>query len=588
MPEDEEGAQEPRYDVVWPLGPVQQGAVRAASPRSGLGGHRVAFVWDYLFRGPEMFSIIEAEWRKADATTEFIDYEVFGSIGTSTPEGAGNLKLLGQRLHDHGADYAIVGVGACGACMPACVRAAAACEAAGVTAIVIGATGFEKLGHIVARLKGIDYLPIAVYPGVVLSDTSETFTERVRETVWPEIEQLVRAGRTSDAVTAPASADTGPAPRDIVLSGSFDDVQERFTEWLWTDGLPIVPPTRRRVDAFLAFTDRDADDVVAVLPPENRNATVWNIAVNGVMAGCRPEYLPVLIAVVECLADPVFRLEDQGSTSGREPLITISGPLVRQLDFNRGTGVMRLGRQANSTVARFARLVMRNLGGLRIPPGDQDHGAFGCGFLVTLAEDLEATAAVGWASYGVDRGFAAGDTVVTLQSVVNGSAPIYSAGESADEHLSSISLLFGEAMGPRAMTGLLKDAWYPLLVLGPSVARTLVEFGCGKQKIREYLHRNTRMAASTMEHYVWLAGGVKVTLAELSAEGRIPPGYADSADPERLVPMFLDPAWIGIMIAGNPNRNQSRAYVTDHVGGPPPARRVVLPAAWEELRGRRG
>ena len=160
--------------------------------------------------------------------------------------------------------------------------------------------------------------------------------------------------------------------------------------------------------------------MIAVLPPENRSATVWNIAVNGVMAGCRPEYLPILIVVVECLADPVFRLEDQGSTSGREPLIVVSGPLVAQLDFNSGTGVMRLGRQANTTMARFARLVMRNLAGLRIPPGDQDHGAFGCGFLVTLAEDAEHTKAIGWDPYSVERGFAADDSVVSVQSVVNG------------------------------------------------------------------------------------------------------------------------------------------------------------------------
>jgi hypothetical protein len=496
------------------------------------------------------------------------------------------VKLLGERLHEHRADYAVVGVGACGACMPACVRAAAVCEAAGVTAITIGATGFEQLGHSVARTLGIDHVPIVVYPGVVLSDTAETFSERVRDTVWPQIQELVSQGRAEGATADRAPTDHTPAPRDIVLSGDLDEIQERFNDLLWTDGLPIVPPTRRRVEAFLSFTDRDPDDLVAVLPPENRSATIWNIAVNGVMAGCRPEYLPVLIAVVECLADPVFRLEDQGSTSGREPLITISGPIVSELDFNSGTGVMRLGRRANTTVARFARLVMRNLAGLRIPPGDQDHGAFGCGFLVALAEDAERTKALGWTPYGVDRGFGDGDSVVTVQSVVNGSAPIYSAGESADEHLSWISSLFADAMGARAMTGLLKNAWYPLLVLGPSVAATLVEFGCDKQKIRTYLHQNTRIAARDMEAYVWISGGVKVTLADLAAEGKIPPGYVESSDPGRLVPMIPDPDWIGIMVAGNPNRNQSRAYVTDHVGGPPPARQVVLPHRWKEQLGR--
>jgi hypothetical protein len=368
-----------------------------------------------------------------------------------------------------------------------------------------------------------------------------------------------------------------------VFSGTLDEVHEHFLASLWTDGLPIIPPTRDRVEAFVSFTDRDPADVVSVMAPESRRATIWSIAVNGVMAGCRPEYMPILIAIVECLADPVFRLEDQGSTSGREPLVTISGPLVRELDFNSGTGLMRLGRQANSSVARFVRLVLRNLCGFRIPPGEHDHAAFGCGFLVALPEDAEATASVGWAPYGVDRGFAEDDTVVTVQSVVNPSAPIYTAGESAEEYLSCISLVFGQAMGARAMTGLMKETWHPLLVLGPGVARALVEFGCDKQKIREYLFEHTRMPARAMERYLWLAAGLDVTLAELEKDGKIPTGYNDSTDPDRLVPSFLDPDSIGIMIAGNPNRNQSRAYVTDHVGGPPPARRAELPSQWKRL-----
>ncbi len=580
------GPVEPRYDVVWPQAEIETATVLAAETHAGLAGHRVAFVWDYLFRGPEMFSIIETEWRKRDSTTEFIDYEVFGSIGTSTPEGAGNVKRLAERLHQHGADYAVVGVGACGACMPACVRAAAACEAAGVTAIVIGANGFEKLGKSVARSLGIEHVQIVVYPGVILNDTTETFTERVGESVWPQIEELVRRGQAEESRHDGSGGgetlvDKTPGPSDIVFSGTLDEVHEHFIGSLWTDGLPIVPPTRERVEAFTSFTDRDPTDVVAVMPPENRKATVWSIAVNGVMAGCRPEYMPILIAIVECLADPVFRLEDQGSTSGREPLITISGPLARELDFNSGTGLMRLGRQANSTVARFARLVLRNLAGFRIPPGEHDHAAFGCGFLVALPEDAAATAAVGWAPYGVDRGFEPTDTVVTVQSVVNGSAPIYTAGESADDHLSCISMVFGAAMGGRAMTGLMKETWHPLLVLGPSVAKALVDFGCDKRKIREYLFENTRLSARAMEYYVWQAAGLEVSLAELEARGKIPSGYNDSTDPDRLVPMFLDPDSIEIMIAGNPNRNQCRAYVTDHVAGSPPARKVALPRQWD-------
>src|SRR5262249_7443189 len=156
------------------------------------------------------------------------------------------------------------------------------------------------------------------------------------------------------------------------------------------DGLPVIPPTVDRVKAFLGCTDRSASEVLGVLAPEKREATVMNVAVNGVMAGCRPEDMPILLAVVECITDPAFRMEDAGSTPGWEPLVVVSGPLVRALDFNSGTGVMRVGRQANASVGRFVRMYMRNVAGLRAPPGVTDQAGFGANFNMALAENEDA------------------------------------------------------------------------------------------------------------------------------------------------------------------------------------------------------
>ena len=104
----------------------------------------------------------------------------------------------------------------------------------------------------------------------------------------------------------PAEVETAadPAPRDIVFSGDIDEINRLFIENEWSDGLPIVPPTPERIESFLAFTDRDPDEVLAVLLPDSRAATVWSVAVNGVMAGCRPEYMPVLVALIEAMGDP--------------------------------------------------------------------------------------------------------------------------------------------------------------------------------------------------------------------------------------------------------------------------------------------
>ncbi len=183
------------------------------------------------------------------------------------------------------------------------------------------------------------------------------------------------------------------------MSGTFDEIQEHFHRQLWTDGLPIVPPTRERVDAFLEFTDRKPDDVMRVLPQEGREGSILSIAVTGVMAGCRPEYMPVLIAIIEAMCDPNYRVEDSGSTPGWEPVVIVSGPIVKELDFNSGQGMMRFGRQANTSIGRFVRMYLRNICGFRIPPGAGDKGSIGQSFLVAMAEDEDSAREIGWPTY---------------------------------------------------------------------------------------------------------------------------------------------------------------------------------------------
>jgi hypothetical protein len=470
--------------------------------------------------------------------------------------------------------------------MPAVMRAAAIVEKAGVSTVAIAGRGFENLGRATGQVLGIPYVPIVVYPGVILTDPSDLFRDKVSEIVAEDVVTALTdrsKERTSESGTGVLSTITEPNNREIVLSATLDDVQEEFTRRLWTDGLPIIPPTIDRIERFLEWTDRDPDEVIGVLPPERREATVWNVAVNGVMAGCRPEYLPILLAVVECLADPGFQIQHAGSTPAWEPLVVLSGKLVRQLDFNSGTGVMKVGRQANTSIGRFVKLFMRNVSGLRIPPGVTDQGAIGSSFNVVLAEDEAATVGIGWPTYRVDKGFTPDDSVVSVRSVVSTSAPIYSGGDSAQDHMDTIALLFGEAMGPWAVLGILFHEWHPLLVLGPSVAAALADYGMGKQELRSYLYENVLMSAHTLEYQAWRAGRTGTNLSALVRDGRVPARYAEGDDPDRLVPMFFDPDSIDIVVAGHPARNQSRAYINNHYHGVPTSRAVVLPAEWEAL-----
>jgi hypothetical protein len=194
--------------------------------------------------------------------------------------------------------------------------------------------------------------------------------QKVKDVLLPRvIAGLTQPCESAGLTPAPApAADAGTAPRDIVFTGTLDEVQEHFYERRWSDGLPIIPPTLDRVERFLRFTEREPDEVLGVTPPANRQATVWNVAVNGVMAGCRPEYMPILLAVVEAIVDPAYKVEDAGSTPGWESLIVLSGPIIKELGFNSGQGVMRVGKQANTSIGRFLRLYLRNLAGFHHAP----------------------------------------------------------------------------------------------------------------------------------------------------------------------------------------------------------------------------
>ena len=137
--------------------------------------------------------------------------------------------------------------------------------------------------------------------------------------------------------------DLGPAATTFVFPGGYDGIDALYQERGWTDGLPIVPPTEARVREFLGWTDREPREVVAVLPPRQGEATVERIAANAVMAGCRPDYLPVVLTAIEALADPLFNLDSlQATTHPVAPLVVINGgkftTSVKVVDIEASTG----------------------------------------------------------------------------------------------------------------------------------------------------------------------------------------------------------------------------------------------------------
>ena len=454
-------------------------------------------------------------------------------------------------------------------------------ERCGIPSVSVISTGFLKQAEVVAKGLGLPEMAIAEFPGVPMTQSKAELRQQVIEQLLPRViaglsKPIQRQAAEREALL--------PASREIVFRGDFDEVQEHFHQQSWSDGMPVVPPTIDRIEKFLRFTARDPNDVIGVMPPANREATVWNVAVNGVMAGCRPEYMPILLALAEIVCTPEYKVEDAGSTPGWESLIVLNGPIVKQLGFNSGQGVMRMGKQANTSVGRFLRLLLRNIAGFTHGPEGADKGSIGQSFLVAAAEDEDAVAQLGWQPYSVDRGFQAGDNVVTVQSVVSISAPVYSQSERADEHAALLADVIGQrACGYWTAIGMCYANWHPLIMLGPSIAKVFVNNGWSKDDIRRYLYEHVKIKASDAERYAYGAGLTGFRIANNVKQGLLPPEYALSEDPERLVPVFPKPEWIGIVVAGDAGRNQSKGYVCNHVQGVPTSRKIELPGNWEAL-----
>ena len=193
-----------------------------------------------------------------------------------------------------------------------------------------------------------------------------------------------------------------------MFEGSFEEVNRLFLENGWSDGLPIVPPTKDKIDEFLAFTDLPPDEAIGKLLPDNRAATIWSVAVNGVMAGCRPEYMPILVALVEAMADPQYGVEHSGNTPGAETLIILNGPIIKQLGFNYKQGALRDGFQPNTSIGRFWRLYLRNVAGFLLHKNDK--ATFGNTWRVVLAENEDSLARMSWPTVAADMGAPAATT----------------------------------------------------------------------------------------------------------------------------------------------------------------------------------
>ncbi|WP_395711959.1 hypothetical protein [Reyranella sp.] len=326
-----------------------------------------------------------------------------------------------------------------------------------------------------------------------------------------------------------------PVPERIDVA-DLDQAVELFFEKEWTDGLPIVPPTEARVAAMLAAVpDRDPGEVVGTVPPRWAEATVRICAVNAVMAGCLPQYMPVLLAIVEAAVDPTFNLGGiQATTHVAAPLIVISGPSLGEIGINAGYNVFGQGFRANATLGRALRLIMTNVGGGR--PGEADLSQFGHPgkFSFCIAEN---DAASPWEPYRVEKGFQPDDTIVTLfsaegpHSVTNHVATdTFGVGQSIASCMSSLGSNNAYGMGE------------VVVVVGPEHVAFFAAEKWSKDDLRLYLYQKARNPI----------GKLMFERRYGSFYNRMWPKWFDRRRDAEEVPVVVRPDDIHIFVAGGP------------------------------------
>ena len=271
--------------------------------------------------------------------------------------------------------------------------------------------------------------------------------------------------------------------RRVEIASLEDEMQACFDRG-WSDGLPVVPPTEARVLAMLEGTTRSPDELVAVVPPDLTPCTVEKVAINAVMAGCRPSYLPVVLAAVEAACTDKFNIHGLlATTMSAGPVLIVNGPIRKRIGMNSGKNVLGQGNRANSTIGRALQLVIRNVGGGR--PGDVDRATLGnpgkVGFC--FAEDEEGSP---WTPFSTDFGFDAGTDTVTLFPGEGPRTIVDQLSREPESLARSLAASLRTMYSPKAVM-----AFEVILIVSPEHSRIFREAGWSKADLRAKLHELT-------------------------------------------------------------------------------------------------
>lgn len=373
------------------------------------------------------------------------------------------------------------------------------------------------------------------------------------------VDSQLKVAKESAGLDKPALVGTCTVRvENMVTADEYGDVNQLFYDRGWADGLPIVPPTEERVSRMVRGCDLPREEVVATLAPLNGQATIEKIAANAVMAGCRPAYMPVLIAAVKAIADPAFDLTGVSTTtSPNATMVVVNGPIAGDLDINAKANALGRGWRANATIGRALHLIQHNVGGSW--PALSDYSTLGMpgDFAMALAENADESP---WEPISVEAGFNEDENVVTVMSA-EGMQQIVDIGCDAQGFLDRVvNVISGREIAGYNFT----------LVITPFTAKKLADAGWDKAKVRDYIAKNTRVteARAKQGFEVFTISGVP-DIAEVAKE--------PDEDGLYFVPFVGS---LSIVVAGGVGeKNELMPMWSKAV-----SRAIDLPANWDDIR----
>ena len=486
-------------------------------------------------------------------------------------------------------DAVISGNGGCGLCTPKEMGSCIAAEYSGIPSVMIAAPGFSEQSCKVARIAGVSIPRIAIYPGAFSAHTREELLKNTREVLYPQIKKALTTPFTAEEIAAAAKDDAG---EKIYFNGNLDEINLYFTRNGWTDGLPIIPPTAERVAEFMKYTDHAPGDVVATIPPTYRKATAELVAVNGVMSGCPPEYMPILIAFTKAMTDGDFR-RTLASTHAWTPYVILNGPVARQLGLDHGQG--EISNIRNARIGRFINLAMLNLGGYHIK--ENRMGTFGYLMPWCLVEDDVMAVKLNWRPYHMQQGFKLNDNVLTAGSSLcwgNNLAPATAKPQKIME------LMAQDAVEKQQFAiGSGTPFVYRAMLITGNVAKDLQKGYASKESLEKALINTARqpLASRAYANY-WANPGsafnektyslprhaYKIAGKENAATTVVPPWleWTGAIEMETVPVMQLGKS--AIIITGDANRNKTMCVP----GGGFTSVKIELPRNWNELMAKAG